>query len=412
MKKLLLIMTVLVLVVTLIACGGPAETGTPDSDVPGTDAPETDAPETDAPQCNGKDIHDVEVVEVLATCQIRGYRKEICKVCGEEISSTAYPKTECTPAAAPTCTEASVCSVCGEVIEEATGHVASDNVVQDLGCSVVYACAGSGCSETITLTKENAQHTVVLPEVIDGTLTIKNGQVSAPCTACGEVVPVPEEVRLMLNFDMGTVAEEFEALNNPNVDYTYYEDASKGINAQIKENGDRSVLYFKWAKPLFIDYDLSLLSDAKVFTITFEYCVGRAPYAPSNQVSLFTFTPGMQNGSILPGKSCPWIHSIKFDRTSLYFTDGKTNNPTQYFQPEFGQWYTITLVVDNEFVNSAGKNCGKVYVFVDGEFIRASENAGCTQYVLDNYGGLSWRIGEDGQTHDPQYDNFKVAVIK
>lgn len=410
MKKLLLIMTVFVLLVTLVACGGPAETGTPDSDVPGTDAPETDAPETDAPLCNGKDIHDIEVVEVPATCQMRGYRKETCKVCGEELVNTAYPKTECTPVAAPTCTEASVCSVCGEVVEEATGHVASDNVVQDLGCSVVYSCAGVGCSETITLTKENAQHTVTIPEVIDDTLTIKNGQVSATCTACGEVVPVPEEVKLMLNFDKGTVAEEFETY--PDVTYTIYDDESKGLNAQIKESGDRSVLYFKWAKPLFIDYELSFLSDAKVFTITFDYCVGKAPYAPSNQVSLFTFTPGMQDGAILSGRSCPWIHSIKFDRTSLYFTDGKTNDPTQYFQPEIGKWYTITLVVDNEFVNSSGKNNGKVYVFVDGEFIRSAENAGCTQYVLDTYGGLSWRIGEMGNTHDPLYDNFKVAVIK
>ena len=399
MKKLLLIMTVFVLLVTLVACGGPAETGTPDSDAPGTDAPETDAPETDAPLCNGKDIHDIEVVEVPATCQMRGYRKETCKVCGEELVNTAYPKTECTPVAAPTCTEASVCSVCGEVVEEATGHVASDNVVQDLGCSVVYSCAGVGCSETITLT-----------EVIDDTLTIKNGQVSALCTACGEVVPVPEEVKLMLNFDKGTVAEEFETY--PDVTYTIYDDESKGLNAQIKESGDRSVLYFKWAKPLFIDYELSFLSDAKVFTITFDYCVGKAPYAPSNQVSLFTFTPGMQDGAILSGRSCPWIHSIKFDRTSLYFTDGKTNDPTQYFQPEIGKWYTVTLVVDNEFVNSSGKNNGKVYVFVDGEFIRSAENAGCTQYVLDTYGGLSWRIGEMGNTHDPLYDNFKVAVIK
>ena len=408
MKKLLVILMVLVLSVALVACGGSTETEAPVD----TDAPDTEAPETKAPKCNGDDIHDVEVTEVLATCQQRGYRREVCKVCNVVVLETAYPKTACTPAAAVTCTTDSVCSVCGEVIEKATGHIASETIVQDLGCSAVYACAGSGCSETITLTKENAQHTIVLPEVIDGTLTIKNGQVCGNCSSCGEDVPVPEEVKLALNFDYATIAEEFAALNNDKISFFTKEDASKGPAAQTKTNGDRTVLYFKHAKPLFIDYDLSLLSDAKVFTITFEYCVGRAPYAPSNQVSLFTFTPGMQNGSILPGKSCPWIHSIKFDRTSLYFTDGKTNNPTQYFQPEFGQWYTITLVVDNEFVNSAGKNCGKVYVFVDGEFIRSAENAGCTQYVLDTYGGLSWRFGEDGNTHDPQYDNFKVAVIK
>lgn len=404
-KKLLVTALVLALAVCMfVACGGPAET-----DAPETNAPETNAPETDPVKCNGDDIHDVEVEEVLATCQSRGYRRETCKVCGEIISESGYPKAACTPVAPATCTADSVCSLCGTVIEAATGHTASENVVQDLGCSVVYSCAGTNCTETITVEKENAQHTLSALESVDKNTVVKGSSVCVACSACGQYVPVPEDVRLALNFDKESVAAEFEALNNDKISFYTKEDAKKGPSAQVKTNGDRSVLYFAVANPLFIDYDLSLLSDAEVFTITFDYCVGRAPYVPSNQVSLFTFAPAMKGGATIPGIKCPWVQTIKFDRTSLYFTDGST---TQYFQPEYGRWYTITLVVDNAYVNSSGKNCGKVYVFVDGEYIRSNENAGCTQYVLDTYSNLSWRIGEMGNTHDPQYDNFKVAVIK
>ena len=400
-KKLLVTALVLALAICMfVACGGPAE----------TEAPETTPPETEAVKCNGEDIHDVEVEEVVATCQIRGYRKETCKVCGEVISESASPKTACTPVAPVTCTTDSVCSVCGVVIDVATGHTASANVVQDLGCAVVYSCAGEGCAETITLVKENAEHTLGAIAAYDETLVVKNGKVCAPCTACGESCPVPEEVRLELNFDKESIAAEFEALNNDKISFYTKEDANKGPSAQVKTNGDRSVLYFAVANPLFIDYDLSLLSDAEVFTITFDYCVGRAPNKPSTQVSLFTFTPGYKNGS---GTNTPWAHTIKFDRTSLYFTDGKNQDPTQYFQPEIGKWYTITIVVNNAYTTKANGTAGKGYVFVDGEHIRTTiEFVGCTEAVLNKYGSLSWRIGEMGNTHDPQYDNFKVAVIK
>lgn len=412
MKKLLMVLFVLVLAVMVVACGTPAETNAPGTDAPETNAPETNAPETNAPETNAPEtdcIHsDVEVDEVLATCTTRGYRKEVCKTCGETVSETAYPKTECTPGAPATCTADSVCSVCGTLIEAAKGHSASDTVVQDLGCSAVYACSGEGCTETITVVKENATHTLAEITTYDGTLAIVNGKVCAPCSACGQNVPVSEDVRLALDFDKESIAAEFEALGNDKLSFYTKEDAAKGPAAQVKENGDRTVMYFAHANPLFIDYDVSFLSDAEVFVISFDYCVGKAPYAPSNQVSLLSFVPGFKEGSAIPGKSCPWVHTIKFDRTSLYFTDGKSTEPTQYFQPEIGKWYTITIVVDNTF-----KDVGKGYVFVDGEFIRATiENAGCTETVLNKYGGLCWRFGEMGNTHDPQYDNLRISVIK
>ena len=415
MKKLLMVLFVLVLAVTVVACGTPAETaGGEDTDAPETNAPETNAPETEAPATETEvHTHDVEVEEQVATCLARGYRTEKCKTCGEVLSETAYPKTDCTPVAAATCTADSVCSVCGTVIETAKGHVASDTVVQDLGCSAVYACAGEGCTETISVAKENAEHTLAEITAYDKTLTILNGKVCAPCSACGVSVPVPEDVRLALDFDKESIAAEFEALNNDKLSFYTKEDASKGPSAQTKEVDGRSVMYFKVANPLFIDYDISFLQDAEVFVISFDYCVAKTPYAASTQVSLFTFVPGFENGTTIPGKSTPWAHTIKFDRTSLYFTDGKGENPTQYFQPEIGKWYTVTIVVDNTYTTKANGTTGKGYVFVDGEFIRTTiEFVGCTEAVVTKYGGLSWRIGEQGNTHDPLYDNFRVSVIK
>ena len=113
LKKLIMLALVLALTVcVLVACGGETETGAPETNAPETNAPETEPQETEH-------VHDLEVEEVAATCQARGYHKETCKTCGEVVVENAYPKTACTPVAAATCTEDSVCSACGEVIEQA-----------------------------------------------------------------------------------------------------------------------------------------------------------------------------------------------------------------------------------------------------------------------------------------------------
>ena len=112
------------LAVALIACGAPADdTQTPETDPADTDVVVSESEsETEAPACNGVDIHDVVVDEKPASCSDRGYRIETCKTCGEILFETAYPKQTCTPSGEATCTSASVCTQCGQVLEAAKGH--------------------------------------------------------------------------------------------------------------------------------------------------------------------------------------------------------------------------------------------------------------------------------------------------
>ena len=112
LRKLLVLALVLALFVcAFAACGDGTDTET---NLPGTDS-ETDAPVSDT-EDPGKETedpgeectHELEVEEKLATCTDRGYKKEVCKLCGEIVSETAYPKAAHTPTAAATWWERSI----------------------------------------------------------------------------------------------------------------------------------------------------------------------------------------------------------------------------------------------------------------------------------------------------------------
>lgn len=441
LKKFLFVLLVLVVALAVVACGDTVETeGGNETDAPATDAPATDAPETDG---ETEHQHDLEVEDVPATCQARGYHKETCKTCGEVVAEATYPKTECTPAAAATCTADSVCSVCGDVVEAATGHSFGEAVVVAATCkaegSSTKTCATCGesevtalaivahnipdenvtasvestacgvpgsktgtctiCNESVTVELPGLAHTFTLGEAV----VAADGTITAPCTACGKTVAATLDTVFALTFDDESVAAEVDKINNEHVRVINKNDDSKGLCAQIKENGDRSVLYFKWANPLFIDYDLELFEGASYFAITFDYMVGKE-VGTGPQVSVIAAVPGMSNGS-QGSKGCPFANAVKYNRETGKFTNGQT---TEYMDVTAGEWYQFTIIVDN----NAASGMGTAYIYINGQLIRTLNNWGATQTVLDKYGCLSFRIGEMGNTHDPLYDNFSISVVR
>ena len=67
MKKILALMIAVLMLATLVACGGPVETtGNEETDAPETDAPETDAPETDAPETDAPAVETPAIDSALA----------------------------------------------------------------------------------------------------------------------------------------------------------------------------------------------------------------------------------------------------------------------------------------------------------------------------------------------------------
>ena len=432
LKKLIMLALVLALTVcVLVACGGETETGAPETNVPETQAPETEPKETEH-------VHDLAVEDVAATCQTRGYHKETCKTCGEVVVENAYPKTACTPVAAATCTDDSVCSACGEVVEKATGHSFGEAVVVAATCkaegSSTKTCATCGesevtalaivahnipdenvtastestacgvpgsktgtctlCNESVTVELPGLAHAFTLNEAVyaeDGTITI-------PCTACGENVTISTETKLALTFDGATVEEEFDALGLGDMA------ALVNVNgaAQIKEVDGKSVLFFKTAKPLWIDVDPMFLNDASYYMVSFDYRVNK-DVESGTQISLFGALPGAANGTGAKG----FNNIAKYDRSTGWLKHGTTNNATQYFEVTTGQFYHIDILVNNVGTT------GAAYLFVDGEYICTVNGYAMNEENGTKYSGnLAFRISEDGNTHDPLYDNFSISVVR
>ena len=230
-------------------------------------------------------------------------------------------------------------------------------------------------------------------------MIVRDGIVYYSCSACGQATEaVPFETCLALTFDGATVEEEFNALG--------LSDMLTLVNvngaAQIKEVDGKSVLFFKTANPLWIDVDPAFLNDATCYKVSFDYCVNKSVTSGS-QISLFGATPGAANGN----GAQAFNNIAKYDRSTGWLKHGDTKNTTQYFEVTTGQFYHIDILVNNVGTT------GAAYLFVDGEYICTVNGYAMNEENGAKYGGnLSFRIGEDGNTHDPLYDNLTISVVR
>lgn len=130
-----------------VACGG--ESGAENES--GSDVVEVvPTPETDE---NGEHVHTVIEEIIEPTCEDKGYEKEICATCGEQLSIRPIPEGDHVAAAPATCTEASVCKFCGVQISAASGHLIGD-VIDSKPATATEAGYEKGvcisCGQTVT----------------------------------------------------------------------------------------------------------------------------------------------------------------------------------------------------------------------------------------------------------------------
>lgn len=437
MKKFLFMILVLVLALAVVACGDPAETEGPETNAPETNAPETNAPETDPPETEHQ--HDLEIEDVPATCQSRGYHKETCKTCGEVVVESASPKAACTPVAAATCTADSVCSVCGKVIEAALGHTFGEAQVTAATCQAegksvttctvcnetvetalpiiahnipdenvtelveATSCTAGGsktgtcilCNQSVTLALDPLPHAFAL----DQTDIAADGSINIPCATCDSVVTVAKEERLTLTFDGASLEEEFEALGLDGKVALFNDKNS----CKVAMFGDRGVLdQTVWNGVVWLELDPSFLNDDAYYSISFDFCVGKAT-TEGTQMSVFGAVPGARSAT----GTQEFANIAKYDRTTGWLKHGDTKVDDQYMQLEVGKFYHFEILVDN---TSAA---GLAHLYVDGVYLCAKEFFPINQEMGELYEGkLGFRIGEHGNTHDPFYDNFNISAIK
>ena len=125
-KLTLVAMLLTLLVCAFVACGAPVETqGETEGNTPvvtdpvGTEPTVTEPVET---ECQHVVVEQIDE----PTCESRGYKREICSVCNEQLSVKPIDAIDHVEAAPATCTEGSVCKFCGVQMAAAAGHKIGD----------------------------------------------------------------------------------------------------------------------------------------------------------------------------------------------------------------------------------------------------------------------------------------------
>ena len=417
MKKLWLLLTLFVLILALVACGGEIDTETPDAVGPENDPASQDSEldsETD-PAGETEHVHDLEVDEKAATCAERGYRVETCKTCGEIVVETAYPKQQCISSGDATCDVDSVCTMCGRVLEAAKGHVFGEVQIVEASCSAPGSKSGSCtvCGETVS-----EEIPVTHDYVMESFKLAADGTMKGTCKNCGEV-DVNEEVRVALDFNNDVETELAAGAYGSHLRLVDSTKSSvyKKKNAVIGTNEDRTVLAPTGA--VSIDFDAELLSDARYYVISFDYCITTVP-EPANpsdpeRATVIALLPGFQNGAQASAAAFQWGNFTKytFGTGWIYSQFGKTadlNSGAKMYAPNEGEWYTLTYIVDNVE--------GVAYAYVNGEFVASPKLPkgifGVNATSAEKYEGYFSLIFADDyvRKYNAQFDSFEISVVR
>ena len=97
-----------------------------------------------------------------------------------------------------------------------------------------------------------------------------------------------------------------------------------------------------------------------------------------------------------------WCAEINRADGTLSDKDGANKYP---ITAEVGEWHNFVIVVNN------APGAKKAYVYIDGVLCRTYQN---DYYEMNDTKttNLGFRFGQAYYTHLPEFDNFKVSVIK
>lgn len=298
----------------------------------------------------------------------------------------------------PSCTEEGVsheiCDVC-EIVLSSSSIAKVDHVMTqttDLGCAIRVSCMN--CDKATTTVKENAVHSVSEFGNL-ANLTIVNGKIFGTCLSCGQKAVCTEDVRLALDFDRESFIAETNEKNlsilRQSPEGTVKDDCFDVVSYP-EEN--RTVLRNLKSGRLYLNFSASDYSDAEIYTVSFDW---RFTTSASGQaISIFATCNGTANADGTTSIST-YGNIIRFDRNENALTDG--TDLLMYLTED--QWYTFTIVYDNL--------SGTAYLYVDGTLVKTVTHQNFKMTDGKNY---CFRLGEGWSTHYPEYDNFRISVIK
>ena len=137
------------------------------------------------------------------------------------------------------------------------------------------------------------------------------------------------------------------------------------------------------------------MDDAAIYVISFDWRMTKL--SGSSVQSIFRSGPMNAAGTVRT-----YSKTLGVNRGTGMLND---KDSTDYFQTQAGEWHTVTIVVDNA--------TGHSYVYIDGTLYKSEKTVwfkATTEF--QNGGTLAWYFGEEWYTHEPEWDNFKVSIIK
>ena len=312
-----------------------------------------------------------------------------------------HVSTHIVTATAPTCyaegVAQEVCDDCDRVLGSAPIAIIDHIIVEsDLGCAVRVGC--TMCTQGTLTPKENPKHTVT--EFGDlSSLTLVNSKIYGTCSVCGATAACNEDVRLSLDFDRASFDAELTekglfALqqNSSGVQIT------NAFGYAMDTTNNRTVLRNKNHGRMFLNFSTADYSDAEIYVVSFDWRFTASP-ATGGGVSPFSIcnSAGKEDGTIASNTSFGNI--IRFHREKKAIMDAGESQVLMTLTEN--QWYTFTFVFDNA--------TGTVYFYVNNALVHTTSHS---NFKMTGEKAYSFRFGEGWSTHYPEYDNFKVYVIK
>ena len=373
-KKILIALMVLVVALAVVACGGTPDVGVDD---------QTNPPE--------EHVHAYEEEIVPATCTAAGKMIAKC-ACGDIQSETELPVADHVPSALD-CEKDTVCTVCGAVIAEKTGHtIGATEIVTEATCASAGKEKGacSTCGKIIEAETPIAGHKANK----DSVWTLADGGYSTTCVSCNQTVTFKEsDPILALTFE--------EAYETEIAKYPVFKATNK-ITVVDDTDGDKAgSVGTAWIDVL----DNSAIRALGSYVVSFDVMMTKDAGA-GKEPSVFSILSNFADGKTNVGGTTGWGYAFKFNEDADKFctipvgTDLSKHTDANSLAVQKNTKYTVKLIY------SEGSDA--LEVFIDGKYLGKS---GAKVSKLPDGTQVTFRLG-DGSSPGFVFDNVKICGIK
>ena len=382
-KKILIALMIVVVALAVVACGGPAV----DETLSGNNDDQTNPPE--------EHVHAYEEEITPATCTTAGKIVTKC-ACGDVQSETALPLAEHTQSAVD-CEKDTVCTVCGTVLAEKTGHtITATEIVTAATCG----SAGKEKGVCVVCAKIIETEIPATGHVVDAGAAIAavDGGFKITCSSCSQTVTVkPQEPAFKLTFDADIATESVNDIGlsvfNPDKWTTEEINGSKALKLQP-------------GVPRYINIsDPSKLAALGTFVISFDYMSTKEAALDTDKASIFSILGNFYDGKQTSAGATSWGWFIKLiEANDVIATVNSTEtNSANSIALKRNEVYKIqAVVVPTDKV---------AHMFVNGTYIGASQSGMIPVLATAAANNTSIRFG-DGPDCGHVYDNFQIAALK